>query len=553
MFFRTKRNGPREYLQIAENFRDQGRIKQRVIATLGRIGDLKASGQLDSLLASGARFSEKTAILGEHKKGRLETTATRKIGSNLVFDRLWKELGLGECIRGLLPGRKFQFDVEAAIYLTVLHRLFDPGSDRAADKWRLDYVLPEPAMELDLHQLYRAMAWLGEELPAAEQMGRTPFAPRCVKDVVEERLFDRRRDLFTEAAVVFFDTTSIYFEGRGGQTLAKHGHSKDHRPDLRQMVVGLVLDSGGRPICCELWPGNTTDVKTLVPVVDRLQQRFRIRKICVVADRGMIDREVLAALEERDLGYILGARMRRNKEVRDKVLTDTGPFTEVVPRRKCAKDPSPLKVKEVEIGDRRYVVCFNEDQARKDSQDRAAILSGLVKQLARGDKSLVGNKGYRKYIKPSGSHFEINKAKVEAEARFDGTWVLQTNLADPAEDVARTYKLLWMVESLFRQVKSVLETRPIYHKCDETIRGHVFCSFLALLMMRELQERMDDKGHASAEWDDVLRDLDQLVETEVMAENGNRFAIRSELKGWCGKVFQSCGIAIPPTMRNITG
>jgi transposase len=433
----------------------------------------------------------------------------------------------------------------------VLHRLIDPGSDRAAEKWREEHALPKAAMSLDLHQLYRAMAWLGEELPDDEQQGRTPFAPRCVKDALEERLFAKRKDLFTEAAVVFFDTTSIYFEGKGGTTLGRHGHSKDHRPDLHQMVVGLVLDSGGRPVCCELWPGNTTDVKSLVPIVDRLRERFAIREVTVVADRGMVSTATVAELEQRDLGYILGARMRRDKTVRNEVLADNGPFTEVVGPRKNAKDPSPLQVKEVEVGGQRYVVCLNQEQARKDAADRAAILDGLAKQLARGDKSLVGNKGYRKYLKPCGAHFEIDEKKIDAEAKFDGMWVLKTNLDDPAEDVARTYKMLWMVESLFRTVKSVLETRPIYHKRDETIRGHVFCSFLALVMMRELQERMDNNGAATAEWADVLRDLDSLTETEVVSSDSRRFRIRSESRGWCGKAFQAVGVSMPPSCKTV--
>ena len=354
-------------------------------------------------------------------------------------------------------------------------------------------------------------------------------------------------------AVISFDTTSIYFEGEGGASLGRRGHSKDHRPDLAQMVMGLVLDGDGRPLCCELWPGNTTDVRSLIPIVERLRERFRVVDICVVADRGMISSKTLAAIESRGIGYILGARMRKQKEVRDEVLSRGGRYKVVQPERKTSKDPSPLKVKEVRMDDRRYVVCLNEEQARKDAADRAAIITALEKQLKQGDKSLVSNKGFRKYLKTTGDRFEIDRDKVERDARFDGKWVLRTNTDMPTEDVALTYKMLWMVESLFRTVKSILETRPIYHKCDETIRGHVFCSFLALLMMRELQERMEVKGYVGAEWDDVLRDLDSLSETEVESADGKRFLIRSEARGWCGKVFQAVGVAIPPSLRQVSG
>ncbi len=169
--------------------------------------------------------------------------------------------------------------------------------------------------EIELHDLYRAMAFLGEEIE--DQKSATPFAPRCTKDVVEERLFMLNRHLYSGLDLVFFDTTSIYFEGAGGQTLGKRGFSKDHRSDLNQMVVGVVLDDNGRPLCCEMWPGNTTDVKTLVQVVARTRDRFNVSKFCVVADRGMISNVTLREFEkpENRVPYILGARMRNVLEV----------------------------------------------------------------------------------------------------------------------------------------------------------------------------------------------------------------------------------------------
>ena len=176
-------------------------------------------------------------------------------------------------IDDLAKERKHGFALERSILLTVLHRLMAGGSDLAADRWREDYRIAG-AEALELHHLYRAMAWLGEELPEAEQDARgTPFAPRCAKDLVEERLFAQRRDLFSRLDLVFMDTTSLYFEGAGGQTLGRRGHSKDHRPDLCQMILAVLIDGDGRPVCSEMWPGNTADVTTLIPVIDRLRRR----------------------------------------------------------------------------------------------------------------------------------------------------------------------------------------------------------------------------------------------------------------------------------------
>ena len=401
---------------------------------------------------------------------------------------------------------------------------------------------------LALHHLYRAMGWLGEPLPEHEQRGKTPFAPRCVKDLIEEALFERHRDLFTDLDVVFFDTTSIYFEGEGGETLGRHGNSKDHRPDLKQMVVGVILDGGGRPVCCEMWPGNTTDVKTLIPIVERLRERFRIGTVCVVADRGMISASTIKTLEGMDgLTYILGARMRRQKEVKEDVLGRAGRYHEVYAKSDDPKAPSPLKVKEVLVGNKRYIVCHNEDQAKKDAADREAILAHLRDQLKQGDKSLVGNKGYRKYLKADGPRFSIDEARIQAEARYDGKWVLRTNTTLSPEDTALRYKQLWMVEQVFRTTKSILDTRPIYHKCDETIRGHVFCSFLALMLKTELYERLERKGR-QFEWNDIRRDLEALQETELEIGEQTYF-LRTELRGTCHEVMRAAGAPSLPTLR----
>ena len=548
MFFRVTRAGPHQYVQIARSFRDGGAVKQQTLLSLGRLDALQVSGQLDALLRSGLRLSRRLVVLDAQAAGQTEPVAVRKIGPDLVFGRLWEQTGIAAVLAELLAGRRYEFDVERAVYLTVLHRLFASGSDRAAERWREAYHLPG-ADALELHHLYRVMAFLGEPLPEASP---TLGSPRCVKDQIEEALFERRRDLFTGVALVFFDTTSIYFEGQGGQTLGRHGHSKDHRPDLPQLIVGLALDSQGRPLCCELWPGNTTDVKTLLPVVGRMRQRFRVREVCVLADRGMISRKVLAELEAATppVRYILGARMRRQKEVSETVLRTDGPWQEVCPERAVSKDPAPLKVREVVLQGRRYVVCLNEEERRKDAQDRAAIVAHLRQQLKQGDKSLVGNKGYRRYLKLEGlGHFAVDEEQLAADARFDGLWVLRTNTDQAAPTVASQYKGLWQVETLIRTTKSILETRPIYHKCDETIRGHVFCSFLALLLKTELERRLAESGQAW-EWAEVLRGLDHLQEVEV-AFRGRRYRLRSQFLGDAHKAIRAAGVAVPPTIREL--
>lgn len=539
MFIRSKRSGKNIYLQIVENQRCNGKVRQTVCQNLGRLDVLRDTGKLDALLKSGLKFAKKLRVLDAYSKNETTTTETRKIGAPLLFSRLWKESGIQKTLSSFIQRRQFSFPVERAVFVTVLHRLINPGSDRAAERWMRDYAI-DGIGRLELHHFYRAMGWLGEEVTTASGERRR------VKDIIEEELFSQRKNLFSSMTLVFFDTTTLYFEGEGGETLGQYGHSKDHRADRHQIVVGVVLDDTGNPICSEILPGNTADVKTLVPVAERLQKRFGIGRICIVADRGMISGDTMDRLEKMGWSYILGVRLRRINEVATEVLNDPTEYREIVPDRNKSGDPSPLKVKEVHVGDRRYVVCRNEEQARKDQHDRAAIVAALREKLKQGNKSLVGNRGYRRYLKGPNA-FDIDEEKIREEERFDGTWVLRTNTDLPPAEVALQYKQLWTVENIFRTMKSILETRPIFHKCDDTIRGHVFCSFLALVLRKNLQDMIASRG-LDLEWRHIVDDVDAILEVE-MTHLGRKYLIRTEAKRTAGKVFQAAGVGLPPVLR----
>ena len=236
-------------------------------------------------------------MLSEHSRDAHDRPDANvvSIGPALIFERLWRETGCQEVVRKLLATRHHHFDVERAVFMTVLHRLMVSGSDRSALQWRRDQAIDATA-GLELQHLYRAMGWLGEAL--GEREPDAP-SPRRVKDLIEEELFARRRDLFTSLDLVFFDTTSLFFTGNGGDTLGQYGKSKDHRSDCKQMVLGMVIDGDGIPVCSEMWPGNTTDVTTLDQVAQRLQSRFGVRRVCLVADAGMISKKMIAAVEAR--------------------------------------------------------------------------------------------------------------------------------------------------------------------------------------------------------------------------------------------------------------
>ena len=291
-------------------------------------------------------------------------------------------------------------------------------------------------------------------------------------------------------------------------------------------------------MCCEMWPGDHTDSVALLPVVDKLRERFGLRRVCWVADRGMISQATIGGLEERKLEYILGARLRRQREVTRSVLGRAGRYQEVAEN---------LRVKEVWVGDRRYIVCHNPQEAAKDAEDREAIIKALEDELKQGVRQLVGNRGYRKFLRVEKDAVSIDLKKVAAEARYDGKFVLRTNTSLPAGEVAVQYKRLLLVEQLFRAAKTVLETRPIFHQWDATIRGHVFCSFLALVLMDELKRRLAGQG-LKLEWDVIRQDLQALDQIEVR-EGERWYLLRSPLQGVAGKVLQAAGVAVPPSVR----
>ncbi|WP_316980125.1 IS1634 family transposase [Shumkonia mesophila] len=538
MFVRAKKIGGYEYLYLVENAREGGRHVQRVIKALGRRDEVEASGLLDSLITSAARHSRRSIVLSSYYKGELPELKRLSIGPDLMFGRLWQELGCRDVLRELLAGRNFGFDVERAVYLAVLHRLMVSGSDRHADGWRHAVRVPG-ADGLDLDHAYKAMAWLGEGVGDGHFM----------TDAIEETLYRYRQPLLGEVSVAFFDTTSLWFEGKGGTRLGRRGHSKDYRPHLNQVVLGIVLDGDDRPIASFLVPGNTADVTLLVPVVSRLKERFGVVHACVVADRGMISAATIADLEARGIEYILGVRERSVREIRQDVLDDDGaavPLT--IPRQ---KGETQLDIKDVTIAKRRYVLARNEEEARKDAEARADILAGLERKLAQGDKALVGNAGFRRFLaEPKGGGFTIDEAKVEADARFDGLFVLRTNTKLSALQVVLRYRNLLAVEDAFRAAKALLATRPIFHKTDAAIRGHIFVSFLALVLRKELFDRLAVRRLKGLEWQRIVDDLVDLSEVEV-EQDGRRALLRTAPGPTIDPVCRAAGITLPPVFQEI--
>jgi len=524
MFVRVKRvrtNGrDYAYLQVVETRRDRGRVHQHVIANFGRLDEIVASGELDKIIAGLVEHSKTLQLIQRYRGGAIVAEWDKVWGPVLVFERLWEDLGLKDLLRRLVRTGRLGFDFERAIFAIVLQRILAPGSDRAGAKW-IHTVHAEGLDGLRLPNYYRALRILWRK-----------------KVAIEQALYRKGLDLFNQPVdLVFFDTTSLYFEGLGPAGLAKLGKSKDHRPDHPQVVVGVLMRRDGLPIGCEVWPGNTADVTRLKEIVRLLRERFEIREVVVVCDRGMVSEKNLRDLEEIGFGYIVGVKMRGVREVRTEVLSRAGRYQVV---------RENLSVKEVRVGERRYVVCFNPEEAAKDRSDREKILAKLESKLASGGiKRLIPNRGYRRYLKVAGGSFEINERQVREEERFDGKYVLRTTTELPAEEVALAYKNLLWIERLFRDLKDLLETRPIFHHLvTENVKGHIFGCYLALYLVVVMRKKIEALGK-KVEWEDLIRDLSQLRAIRLQLE-GRAYLLRTPFAGTAHAAFQAVGLRPPP-------
>jgi hypothetical protein len=533
MFFRAKKSGskerPHEYLQIVESYRDGKTVRQRILATLGRLDHLKASGQIEALMESLSRFSERLRVISATRDPKITSCTAKLWGPPLVFGKLWERQRLPEVIHPFAAGRRFGFDMERTSFALALQRLCEPGSDLQGSQWLKTVECPG-FEDLGLQHLYRTTGFL-----------------HAVRSELERELFFRDRDLFTQQLdLVFLDTTSTYVYRDEETEYRKRGYSRDRRPELPQFVLCVAVNAHGWPVAWEVFPGNTADIEAFSQVITRLRERFRIGRVAVVADRAMMAQKIIKALTEHKsvpFDYVLGCRMRRQTEVTEEVLSRAGRYQEVAPN---------LKVKEVVVGDRRYVVCLNPEEAAKDERDRQAILTKLEETLAtKGPKAVIGNKGYARFLKVLKGGVTINQQAVEADRRLDGKFVLTTNTTLSPAEVAKTYKGLWRVERTFRKEKSTLEVRPIYHQRDETSIGHIVASFLALRLEVDLQARLDDK-RVQTSWPDLMRDLKQLQAVR-MTLDGTPYLIRTDFQGVAYQALKVAGVRPPSRVMRLDG
>lgn len=507
--FKNKNGTVTEYVQLVESYRGlEGKPKHRVIASLGRKDAPKLQEKLSCLTHKLAELAGIKDLVDIDKDISLEWS--KVIGPTLVFRKLWNDLHLNEILRG---------EYHEHILMMVVNRLCDPRSKLSCMRWK--ERMYEPLWDnIDLHELYKALDWIMER-----------------KKKIECEMFWKIRDLFNQDVdLMLFDTTSVsYFgEGEHAPELLKFGYSKDKRNDLKQLIVGVLMTRGGIPVAHEVFPGNQIDLMSFPLVVAKAKDKFNLKKIVWVCDRGMISEQNLHMLEDLKQEYIIGVRMRQMESGLRAVLLDDY-------HKGATRLSSNLWVKEQEIEGRRYIVCHNPEQARIDALNREYFRTIIQRKVVElNDKSWIIKNGYKKYLKLSGDIIEgIDYDRLEKEKIYDGKWILLTNTKIDFPEVARHYKSLCQIESAFKDLKSTLDVRPIYHWTERRIRGHIFICFLALVLELGLKNKLQ-----KVSYDKLIDDLKK-VGVSLIKVKGEERIKRTRIPEEVRYAFEQLKLSLP--------
>jgi transposase len=531
------------YVQLAHNVRDpqSGQPRANVLHTFGRSDELDVTA-IKRLTQSLCRFLSPEDAVQTRANVAGETVPLTflksvPMGGAYLLRSLWEQLGLHTVLKDCLKERLFTSPVEWAAFAMVANRALCPDSKRGVEEWVRDDVAlsnPEP---IELQHLYRAMDVL-----------------LAYREVIHKEVYFAVADLLNlEVDLIFFDTTSTYFERdeENEDGLRQYGHSKDHRPDLPQIVIGLAVTKEGIPVKCWTLPGNTSDMKTVETVKNDLLG-WKLSRCVWVMDRGMSSEENRLVLQKAGGQYIMGEKLRDNQEVHKEVLAKRGRYLKI---------RENLEIKEVVIGAgerrRRFILVHNPEEAKKDKATREKIMSRIGKCLDElGDQkgkahkksvcALMAHRSMGRYLRQlKDGSIKIDKGKIREEAHLDGKYIISTSddTLTP-EDIALGYKQLLEVERAFRTMKTTLDLRPVYHRKDARIEAHVFLCFLALLLVRIAERK------TNLTWDRIRTQMERLHLIEFFSKDGRVLQTTEPTKEQLN-IFKLLKISPPKRMQDI--
>jgi len=548
MHIKIVKAGKYEYVRLVESFRENGKVKHKVILNLGRKDIIEGNPSFKRLAERLLEISGGT--VGRADKLQISEGTLRNYGF-IVYRKLWQIFGFDSFFDQLKRKHtKLQFDLGSVIFLMVVQHLLSPMSKLSTYEKRSLYLgIPE----MDLNQLYRSLDLLAEN-----------------KENIENYVFDRNRTLFNMSVdVVFYDVTTFYFESVREDGFRDFGFSKDNKINEVQVVMGLLIDSEGRPIGYELFPGNTLDSKTLERSLEKLKERFNIRQVIIVADRGLNSKLNLSRIKEMGYDYIVASRLKKMPESVIEEVFDSNGYRLLTPEflaRYKEEDEEEFRYKVIDYINRykdeggevkelkeKMVITYSKKRALKDKADRERLVEKAKELLKEPARIRASNRrGSKRFILEKGEKEEycLNEEAIAADEKFDGYYAIQTSLLDlKAEKVLEAYHTLWKIEESFRIMKSTLEVRPIFHWTERRIKGHFVVCFLAFLLERTLEYKLK-MNRIMMSPNKIREALNSMMFTEVEI-NGQLYLIKMKLSEGANKILRVLRIAPPKNVLSI--
>jgi len=546
---KNKDGTTRTYLYVVESIYDKAtkNTKQKFLFCLGRLDDPDTSKLAEKLALALSKYVKDVKVLNIEQDFALEDS--KIYGEIQIFRRLWEDMGFERVLRKHFSKTNREVDLVEAIFTMVCNRLLAPSSERAVNEWKNGVY--EPRWEsLELHHFYRALDFLIEN-----------------KEKLELNFHKATKNLFNyKVDVVMFDTTTVSYWGEGeeAEELLKYGYAKNKRNDLKQLVIGIIMDQNGYPIGHEVWEGNKSDKPAFKEVIDKVKKKYQIGKVILVADRGMVSEENIRYLEDNGYEYILGVKMRQlNKTKKEILLQDEG-FSRIGKTVLKAKElrgyelwekEKTLKGEEIKdeereecirsnVGKRRWVVCLNEEVEEMDREKREYFRKIIEDKIEFSTaKEWIIRNGYKKYVKIEDMKIRLDEEKLSEDELYDGKWVLVTNSSLSIPEVIEGYKGLSKIERHFRELKNEIEVGPIYHYVERRIRAHIFVSFIALQMKVALTKKLREIDE-EASYSEVLSDLSRMRAVKVNI-GGERLMIRIDPQDKAKLAFKAVKMMVP--------
>lgn len=546
MFVKVIKVGSYTYLNLVESYRDDSGVsKHRVLYNFGRLDSLKMDQSFLNCVKKLCHLLEIPLLEDREKAALADCGEAQMLGyGHLAYARLWEKLGIGEILDQIgKDSRCTTLNLSRTVLLMAVQHLLAPRSklgtyERQGQYWGMEQV--------PLQHLYRALDKLAAN-----------------KERIETELFERNHlKLRQEVNVVFYDVTTFAFQSTDEDEVRRFGYSKDCKFNEVQVVMGLLLDAEGKPLGYELFAGNTCDSRTMVASLENLKRKFRIRKVVIVADRGLNSRDNLSRITEAGYGYLMACRLRSMPEwVREQALDEAGYQAvgegfryKAIPYVNRFKDEgkNPREMEE------QLVLSWSAERAAKDRADRERLIAKAHKMLKSPASIEASSKrGGKKYLKDASgklSNWALDEGKIASDVLLDGYYGIQTSEKSmSAREVMDAYHMLWRIEDSFRVMKSTMEVRPVFHWTPERIRGHFAMCFLGFLMERTLESLLPKDGE---EWEngspERIREALLSMQLAKVEANGETLYLKTKNQPLGTQIFKAVGLKLPDNVSRTT-